>query len=79
MAKSGKVKVRVNPGLRGVDEVWVSKSVLVTKRGWTEVSSTLAKSLVGLEHNGRPKFEFEDDVVDNAASETSDQASTEDE
>jgi len=77
MAK--KVRVRVSPGLRGVDEVRLSKTILVTKKRFTEVSPTLAKSLVGLEHNGRPKFEFEDDVVDNTASEDSAQASTEDE
>jgi hypothetical protein len=78
MAKKDKVRVRISPGLRGLDAAWVSKTVLVTK-SWTEVSPTLAKSLVGLERKGRPKFEFENDVADNAASETSDQAATEDE
>jgi len=60
MAK--KVLVRVNPGLRGIDAARV-KDTLITKK-WTEVSPTLAKSLVGLEYNGRPKFEFEDGEPD---------------
>jgi hypothetical protein len=72
-----KVRVRVRHGSM-LDAVRVSKNLLVTKR-WTEVSPTLAKGLVGLEYKGRPKFEFEDDVADNAAPETSGEAATEDE
>lgn len=67
MAK--KVKVRINPGLIGLDAAWVDKDTLITKN-WTEVSPTLAKSLVGLEHNGRPKFEVEDGPADKAEPET---------
>lgn len=72
-----KTRVRIKQGSR-LDGVRVSKTIVVTK-SWTEVSPTLAKSLVGLEYQGRPKFEFEDDVADNAAPETSEEAATEDE
>lgn len=66
-----KVRMRVRVGGMGLDEVWVDDhKVLITKR-WTEVSSTLAKKLVGSEYNGRPKFEFEDDLADEAESEDS--------
>ena len=61
-------RMRVNPGLR-LDAAWVDKDTLVTKQ-WTEVSSTLAKSLVGSTHQGRNKFEFEDTVADEAPVET---------
>lgn len=63
MAKNKKVRVRVNPGLLGLDAVQANKTTLITK-AWTEVSPTLAKKLVGSEYKGRPKFEFEDDSFD---------------
>ncbi len=66
---SKKVRVRVNPGLMGLDAVQVTKSTLVTKQ-WTEVSPTLAKKLIGLEHKGRPKFEIEEGSLDDSESET---------
>ncbi len=65
-----KVRVRVNPGIL-MDAEWVDNhKVLVTKR-WTEVSSTVAKKLVGSMYNGRERFEFKDDLADEARSESS--------
>lgn len=63
-------RVRVNLGLRGLDAVQVNKKTRITK-AWTEVSLTLAKSLIGLEYKGRPKFEFEDGEPDNGEPESS--------
>ncbi len=65
-----KVRVRVNPVIL-MDAEWVNDhKILVTKR-WTEVPSTVAKKLVGSMYNGRERFEFEDDLADNAGSEES--------
>ncbi len=65
-----KKRVRIPPTSM-MDAQWVDgKKTLVTKR-WTEVSATVAKGLVGSEYNGRPRFEFEDDLVDEAGSEES--------
>ncbi len=74
MAKKTMVRIRQGSQLGGQ---WVSNTVLVTKK-WTEVSPTLAKSLVGSEYQGRPRFEFQDDSADNADAETSTEAATED-
>jgi len=76
MAKAKKVRVRVNPGLLGLDAVQVTKTVLITKI-WTEVSPTLAKKLVGLEHKGRPKFEFEEADLDKGEVEDPSEEATE--
>lgn len=67
---SKKVRVRINNGIL-MDAEWVDDhKILVTKR-WTEVPSTVAKKLVGSMYNGRPRFEFEDDLADEAGSEGS--------
>ncbi len=74
MAKKVRVRIRQGSMLGGHR---ISKDVLITKK-WTEVSPTVAKSLVGLEYQGRPRFEFEDDSADNADAETSAEEATED-
>lgn len=67
---SKKVRVRINNGIL-MDAEWVDDhKILVTKR-WTEVPSTVAKKLVGSMYNGRSRFEFEDDLADEAGSEDS--------
>ena len=72
MTRAKKVKVRINNGLMGLDAAWVDdKNTLVTKR-WTEISSTLAKTLVGSKYNGRPKFEFEDGAPEDGEPEDGD-------
>lgn len=76
MAKKTMVRIRAGSQLSGQ---WVNDhKTLITKK-WTEVSATVAKSLVGSEYKGRPRFEFQDDSADNADAEDSAQAATEDE
>lgn len=67
---NNKVNVRIAPGVR-LDAAWVTSKTCVTK-DWTPVSPTLAKKLVGLEYQGRPKFEFEEDPSDDDGSEDED-------
>ena len=76
MAK--KVMVRMRRG-SFLGAQWVNDHKTLVTKQWTEVSSTVAKSLVGSEYKGRPRFEFKDDSADNADAETSTPAATEDE
>ena len=65
-----KVRVRIRHGSL-LDGHWVDDHKILVTQKWTEVPSTVAKKLVGSEYNGRPTFEFEDDLADKAGSESS--------
>ncbi len=62
------MRVRVKPGLRGVDRVRVSDDLFIDKN-WTEISKTAAKKLVGSQWQGRPMYDFEDGEVDDISPE----------